>query len=417
LFEIDGVPEAVLRQFSQRRVEIEERAAELAGVAAGGLSRERMQGVALATRRPKDSRVAQAGWREQARARAAEHGFGKFEMADLVRRPERLSPELDLGVVVSRLSGSSGLTEMHNTFARRHALAEVAGAFPGGGTVAAVEAATVRYLADPSVRELDAAIGHEARFTTESLLMCERAIVDGAERRRNEQTATLPADAVARAIDRHQPVLNDGQAAAIHALTRAGHGVEVVSALAGTGKTAMIAALAQAYQDQGYRVIGTAPTARAARELRSAAGVPAGTMHALLAELDRTGQFSERTVLVIDEAGMAPTRPAAAILAHAERSRTKIIAVGDPGQLASVQAGGWLGALDDRHPGPRLRAVIRQQDPAERAALEALHDGHPEVYLDHKQGAITVHAEEQQAVEALVDEWDAARQEHGRPTQ
>jgi ATP-dependent exoDNAse (exonuclease V) alpha subunit len=304
LFEIDGVPEEVLRQFSQRRVEIEERAAELAGVAAGGLSRERMQGVALATRRPKDSRVAQAVWRELARVRAAEHGFGKFETADLVRRPGRLSAELDLGVVVSRLSGSSGLTEMHNTFARRHALAEVARAFPGGATVAAVEAATVRYLADPSVRELDAAIGHEARFTTESLLMCERAIVDGAERRRNEQTATLPADVVARAIDRHQPVHNDGQAAAIHALTRAGHGVEVVSALAGTGKTTMIAALAQAYQDHGYRVIGTAPTARAARELRSGAGVPAGTMHALLAELDRTGQFSERTVLVIDEAAI-----------------------------------------------------------------------------------------------------------------
>jgi hypothetical protein len=180
--------------------------------------------------------VAQAGWREQARARAAEHGFGKFEMADLMRRPERSSPELDLGVVVSRLSGSSGMTEMPNTFARRHALAEVAGAFLGGGTVAAVEAATDRYLVDPSVRELDAAVGHEARFTTGSLLMCERAIVDGADRRRNEQTATLPADAMARAIDRHQPVLNDGQVAAIRALTRAGHGVEVVSALAGTGK-------------------------------------------------------------------------------------------------------------------------------------------------------------------------------------
>jgi hypothetical protein len=211
-------------------------------------------------------------------------------MAELTRRPLRSSPQLDLGVAVSRLSGSSGLTEMHKTFARRHALAEVAGAYAGGATVAAVEAATDRYLADPSVRELDAAIGHEPRFTTESLLTCERAIVDGAERRRNEQTATLPSDAVARAIDRYQPVLNDGQAAAIHALTRAGHGVEVVSALAGTGKTTMIAALAQAYQDHGYRVIGTAPTARAARERRSAAGVPAGTMHALLAELDRAGQ-------------------------------------------------------------------------------------------------------------------------------
>ena len=39
LFEIDGVPDGVLRHFSQRRVEIEERAMKLAGVAAGERAR------------------------------------------------------------------------------------------------------------------------------------------------------------------------------------------------------------------------------------------------------------------------------------------------------------------------------------------------------------------------------------------
>lgn len=48
LFEIHGLPEPVLRRFSQRRVEIEERAAELVAVAAAGLARERMQGITLA---------------------------------------------------------------------------------------------------------------------------------------------------------------------------------------------------------------------------------------------------------------------------------------------------------------------------------------------------------------------------------
>lgn len=51
LFEIGGVPDDVLRHFSQRRAEIEERAAELVGAdVARSLSRERMQGIALATR-------------------------------------------------------------------------------------------------------------------------------------------------------------------------------------------------------------------------------------------------------------------------------------------------------------------------------------------------------------------------------
>jgi len=186
-----------------------------------------------------------------------------------------------------------------------------------------------------------------------------------------------------------------------------------VTALAGTRTTTLIATLASCYRDAGYVVIGTAPTARAARELRSTACVLAGTMHALLAELDRGGGFPDRSVLVIDEAGMAPTRITTGIFAHAARVGTKIIAVGDPGQPASVQAGGWLAALADRHPGPQLREVIRQRDPGEREALEALHGGRPATYLEHKKDAITVRADEAQAVDALIEQWHAARHEHG----
>jgi AAA domain len=61
-----------------------------------------------------------------------------------------------------------------------------------------------------------------------------------------------------------------------------------------------------------------------------------------------------------------------------------VIAVGDSGQLASVQAGGWFTALTRQRSGPELREVLRQRDPAEREALAALHDGSPEVYLEHK---------------------------------
>lgn len=47
-------------------------------------------------------------------------------------------------------------------------------------------------------------------------------------------------------------------------------------------------------------------------------------MHALISELDRAGGSPQQTVLVIDEAGIASTRIAAAIFAHAERADTKI---------------------------------------------------------------------------------------------
>lgn len=366
LFEIDGMPEAVLRHFSQRRVEIEQRASELVGAGAAlSLSPEQMQGIALATRRPKArNEIVGEQWRADARARASEHGFGPGDLARLEARRPADPVRPSLAGVVARLSGPHGLTASHNTFARRHALAEIAGEFTDGVGLSMLERATDQYLADPSVRAL--ATSSEAgglRFTTDELLACERAILRSARRRRWRGTAVAPDHAATRAIAGSPQALDDDQAAAVRAIATSGNGVDTVQALAGTGKTTMMRALAAAYRDAGYRVIGAAPTARGARELRDVTAVPAGTLHALAFELDRGRGFRENTVLLIDEAGMASTRIAAGIFAHAERAGAKVIAVGDPGQLASVQAGGWLAALTRQQPGPGLRQVIRSTIP------------------------------------------------------
>jgi hypothetical protein len=50
-----------------------------------------------------------------------------------------------------------------------------------------------------------------------------------------------------------------------------------------------------------------------------------------------------------------------------------------------------------------LREVIRQRDPAERAALEALHDGDAERYLDHTADQITLHTTQSDALDAVTD--------------
>jgi conjugative relaxase-like TrwC/TraI family protein len=375
LFEIDGVPEDVLRHFSQRRAEIEERAVELVGAgAARSLSREQMQGIALATRRPKArSRLGGVQWREAARARSGEHGFGPDELWTFFNRPEPDRPRPSLLGAIRRLSGPEGLTGHHNTFARRHAVAEIAGEFTDGIALDALERATDHYLADPSVCELRITDSGEQRFTTKDLLACERSILDGAARRYDSMTGVIASRLVDVALREAQPTLNADQAAAVCAIATSGNGVDTIQALAGTGKTTMMRTLADAYRRTGYEVYGTAPTARAARELRDVAGVPACTVHALARQLD--GRLRADTVLLLDEAGMAGTRISAEILGHAERAGVKVVAVGDSGQLTSVQAGGWFAVLTEMQSGPDLRQVLRQRESAEREALAALHDG------------------------------------------
>jgi hypothetical protein len=207
LFEIDCVPDSVLHHFSQRRVEIEQRAVDLVGAeAAGSLTREQMQGIALATRRPKKGdRVDGQQWRENARARSSEHGFGPNELWALVERPDHEQARRSLRAVVTRLSGADGLTGTHNTFARRHALAEIAGEFVDGVSAAGLERVTDRYLSDASLKELGRTDTGEQRFATTRLLACERSILDGAARRHESMTAVLSTACVNAALAEAQP--------------------------------------------------------------------------------------------------------------------------------------------------------------------------------------------------------------------
>ena len=93
----------------------------------------------------------------------------------------------------------------------------------------------------------------------------------------------------------------------------------------------------------------------------------------------------------------------------------KVIAIGDPGQLASVQAGGWLRAVGERIGAVRLTEVMRQRDPAERLALAALHDGAPTRWIEWatRAGRVEILRDDGGALEQAVGEWAAGVAQHG----
>ncbi len=92
-----------------------------------------------------------------------------------------------------------------------------------------------------------------------------------------------------------------------------------------------------------------------------------------------------------------------------------MIAIGDPGQLASVQAGGWLRTIGERLGAVRLTEVMRQRDPTERLALAALHDGDPGRWIEWatRAGRIDVIPDDRGLLEQAVGEWAAGAARHG----
>jgi conjugative relaxase-like TrwC/TraI family protein len=278
--ELEGVPREVMAHFSRRRAEIVEWLE-----AEGRTGRQSAEKAALATRDAKTAPVPLAPWCDRVRAEAAEHGFGRRELADLTGARGRTPvPRVELESVGARLAGAGGLTAHRNGFEARHAIAGLAAAYPDGAEVGDVERATWAFLARRDVIPLGGA-PPDRRYTTASLLACERRIVADAIRGRGSGVGVVDGELVDRRLAALPVRLSAEQAAAVRDIATRGNAVDVVEALAGTGKTTVAGAVAAVYERAGHRVVGAAPTGRAARELSSRAGVPASTLHRLAEDL------------------------------------------------------------------------------------------------------------------------------------
>jgi conjugative relaxase-like TrwC/TraI family protein len=411
--ELRALPAEVLAVFSRRRQEIVEAARE-AGVE--DLASERGKYLAVLTRERKQYGVETHTWREEVRARAGEHGLDRDAIQQLVDGGRARLTEGELGAapvderaVGDRLAGEHGLTEKANTFAARDVLREYAGAAEQGAKVADVRGQGVRFAGRGDV--LDTVTGG---LTTQDLVAAERRLIAAAISRAGEGAAVVDAAVRERAMAGVDRPLSGEQAEALRGVTTSGNGVDIVEALAGTGKTFTAGALRQVYEDAGYHVIGIAPTGRAVRELAEEAGVAAWTLDRALLELRDGDALPERTMVLLDEAGMAPTRGLERLLAAAQAAGAKVVAIGDSGQLPSVQAGGWMREIGQRVGVHRLTQVMRQRDVAERRALAHLHDGRAGTYLKwaEMKDRVVVHIDDGAMAAALAD-WERAVMEHG----
>jgi conjugative relaxase-like TrwC/TraI family protein len=180
--DIAGVPPAVLRAFSRRRVDIE---AELQrrGVSSAAAA----QIATLDTRRRKDYRVAPEQLAPEWRARAAQLGLTPEAIRALGQRAQsRPLPPGAAEKIAAELAGPRGLTRERSTFTRREALQAFAERVPAdaGVTVAELERLTDDFLA--SARVVTVAEGERREALREPTVgWCRRHAPSAATRRRS----------------------------------------------------------------------------------------------------------------------------------------------------------------------------------------------------------------------------------------
>ncbi len=359
--------------------------------------------------------LAAAGWPlERLSAHLAAHAQRD---AETVSAPRPLTAyEVDaLAAEVIDIDGD--LLRRHKVFTRTHLIAEVAPRLYGRDP-ADLDRVLDRICARPSRGPADRRRGHPGAGLHHRR-RCWRPSTRSPARSRPSPTGpdpTSPTTTVIRAVAAKEQAighaLTAGQRRVVGQLCQASGAATVVVGVAGSGKTTALDAASTALEAAGYRVLGSSTSGQAARTLGTEAHIESRTLASLLARLDRgTERLDERTVVVVDEAGMADDADLARLTLAVHRAGAHLVLVGDHRQLAAVGPGGALAALLDRRPDlvATLTDNVRQRDPAERQALAELRDGsvpHAVAWYA-RNGRIHTQPTRIETLETMVDAWAA----------
>ncbi|CAN5493614.1 hypothetical protein BH23ACT9_BH23ACT9_25520 [soil metagenome] len=220
-------------------------------------------------------------------------------------------------------------------------------------------------------------------YTSQALLDAETRLLDLARITTAPRVPTITVAGFASG-------LGDDQAAAVATVAGSGRVVDVLVGPAGAGKTTAMRSLRRAWEHLygTGSVVALAPSAAAAEVLGADLDVTAETCAKWLHD-HQTGRtrLTAGQMVILDEASLAGTHTLHHIAEAATVAGAKVLLVGDPAQLAAVDAGGAFALLaHDRTHVAELTDVRRFHHPWEATATLHLRNGNPAVldtYAQH----------------------------------
>lgn len=406
-FELKGIPQDLIDEFSTRRKEIEERLRKIG--ASGAIASER---IALTTRDHKDHQsreVLLLQWQETGRRL----GWGLEQIEALVSAPgPRIEAEDAIAARIAAMNAVERVTQGQATFLERDLVRFTAEEAQDKGFGADLSLSAVK---DTLVNATEivrlGVIDGELRFTTKEILEIEKDMMRRVEESKGEHRFTVTEREIEKAIKKRETIKAE-QAEVVRHVTKAEDGIVVVTGDAGTGKTYALDAVREAFESAGATVRGAALAGKAAQGLEDGAHIPSQTIFSLLSDLGKDRPFQpldDKTVLIVDEAGMVGTRQMADLIKHCEQAGTKLVLVGDGKQLQAVELGGAFQGIGEAVGEARLTDIIRQKSDEDKRAVRALSQGSAKAALEHyaANGALDVAQDREEAKEHLISAWMA----------
>ncbi len=258
--------------------------------------------------------------------------------------------------------------------------------------------------------------GHE-RFTTREMLKLESEMVECAKTLHGIQSHGLAGIEKDEIVAGHS--LSAEQGKVLDYIVSEGD-LKCVVGFAGTGKSRLLGAAKELWEEGGYHVLGATLSGIAAQNLEASSDIGSRTLASRFYYWDKGEELlSAKDILVIDEAGMIDSRQMAKVLEHAEKQGAKVVLVGDPEQLQAIQAGAPFRAISDRTSLFELTEIWRQKADWQKEATVQFATKRTIDAIDQYQKHDCVHeyTTQTEAKEAVVDAWNDARISNNDKTQ
>ncbi len=256
---------------------------------------------------------------------------------------------------------------------------------------------------------MDLATGDRAaaKYTTRDLITVEARMANQSIWLSQRSSHAVKATLLRGVFSRHDR-LSDEQKAAIEHVA----GSERIAAVigrAGAGKTTMMKAAREAWEAAGYSVVGGALAGKAAEGLDKEAGIASRTLSAWELRWDQQrDRLDDKTVFVLDEAGMVSSRQMARFVEAVTTSGAKLVLIGDPEQLQPIEAGAAFRAISERIGYAELGTIYRQRAQWMRDASLDLARGNVSAALDAyaQRDMVRTAWAKDEAITSLIADWD-----------
>ena len=336
LFEIKGIDQSLITEFSKRSQQIEAKMEEMRAKYPNASEAELKQYATLETRNAKKE-VNRDQVREDNLQRA-EKLVNTDKLLKNIKQENIKFKETNIKELIEK--SAEIITENESVFSKEDIL-KIATKLSLGD----VKASDIwQEIENTDLIKID-----ENQFTTHEILKKEKETIEYLQKTKDSKEAISTKEKAESYAKENYSTFTKGQAEAFTHIITSTDALIGIQGDAGSGKTYMLQALNNFTKDKNIELIGLAYTGQAADELQKDSGIQSHTLHSYLAkEAAAEDEHKKEKIYIVDEASLVGSKQLHELIQKAEKENAKIVLVGDTKQFQTISAGAIFDQLQQR---------------------------------------------------------------------